>query len=494
MSSELGQTVPSSSDVHPVLSFIGGEWQEGVGLPVSKYNPSTGALLASFRSAGPRDVDHALRSAVSTHAEWANLSPDTRRDTLWRIGELLIRDSDEFAALTSLESGFPYMATQGMAPLAAQYFKYYAGWADKLGGELVPLFPDRGLDYTVPSPYGVIAILIPWNGPIVSIGQKVAPALAAGNVVVLKPSELAPLVPARFAALCEEAGLPAGVLNIIPGDSSTGSELVADPRVHKVSFTGSVSTGRAIQASAAKNGTPIILELGGKSANLIFGDADLDQAASLAVFAGTIGAAGQGCIAPTRLLIERSVYPEVVARVLAIAETIAPGDVSDPTIMMGPVITAEARHRILSVISDAHDRGDGTLLLGGEDGPLEPDTGYFVRTAVFGDVDNSSPLAQHEIFGPVLAVMPFEDEDHAIHLANDNSYGLAGYVNTTDLARAHRVARRLDAGYIGVNGLAVVPPGAPFGGNKASGFGREGGLAGILEFSRQKNVFLSGIG
>jgi aldehyde dehydrogenase (NAD+) len=486
--------MPPFEDKPPVLSFIGGHWREGSGQPFSKFNPSTGSLITSFGTAGPRDVDDALHAAVSARHEWACLSPDIRRDTLWRIGELLERDANEFAALTSLESGFPHMATQGMAPLAAQYFKYYAGWADKLRGELIPIFPDRGLDYTIPSPYGVIAILIPWNGPIVSIGQKVAPALAAGNAVVLKPSELAPLVPTRFAVLCEEAGLPAGVLNVIPGGASTGTDLVGDARVDKVSFTGSIATGRAVQAAAAAHGTPVILELGGKSANLVFADADLDQAAALAAFAGAIGAAGQGCIAPTRLLVEDSIYPDVVERVLAITGSISPGDVSDPAVMMGPVITAEARARILSVISEARNREDGVLLQGGEDGPLAPGAGYFVRTAVFGNVDNGSPLAQNEIFGPVLAVTPFEDEDHAVHLANDNAYGLAGYLNTSDLTRAHRVARRLDAGYIGINGLAVVPPGAPFGGNKASGFGREGGLAGILEFSRLKNVFLNGAG
>jgi acyl-CoA reductase-like NAD-dependent aldehyde dehydrogenase len=474
--------------------LVGGQWTaESEGGRFTKRNPANGCAIAEIPLAGPSDVDVAVDAAVSAFPGWRDWPTDARRNVLFRISQLLSEHADEFGLMASLESGLPRVSTAGMAHLAAEYFLYYGGWVDKLGGEVVPIYPGQAFDYTRPEPYGVVGVIIPWNGPTVSLGQTVAPALAAGNCVVLKPSELAPFTSLRFAGLCEQAGLPPGVLNVIIGGAPAGEALVAHIGVDKVSFTGGVETGKRVQEVAARNLTPVTLELGGKSANLVFADADLDRVFTLAIFGGAIGAAGQGCVCPTRLLVERSVYEQAIERILEIANAVQPGDPTDPDVYMGPVITEAACERILEVVSKAVDDGAGELLTGGHRLGGDLADGYYVATTIFGNVDNHSDLAQREIFGPVLAVASFDDEDEAVSLANDTRYGLAGYVNTTDLRRAHHVAARLEAGYIGVNGMPIVPPAAPFGGTKDSGYGRQGGRAGLMEFVRVKNIFMEGV-
>jgi aldehyde dehydrogenase (NAD+) len=343
----------------------------------------------------------------------------------------------------------------------------------------------------VPEPYGVVAAIVPWNGPVVSLALKVAPALAAGNTVVLKPSELAPFSSLRFAALAAEAGLPDGVLNVIPGGAAAGEHLCRHSDVDKISFTGGSNTGRAVAVAAAQHHTPVILELGGKSASLVFADTDPAVIGRLAALLGVAQNSGQGCFLPTRLLVDRPLYNAVLDRVVEVVSAVRMGDPFDPATVMGPVVSEAACSRILSVIEDAAAAKTGRLCSGGHRAGGELAGGFFVEPTVFADADPTSPLVQEEVFGPVLAVLPFDDEEEAIALANGTRYGLAGYVWTNDLRRAHRVADALQAGYVSVNGMAPLPPAAPFGGWKASGHGTEGGRWGVEEFLRPKNVFVS---
>jgi acyl-CoA reductase-like NAD-dependent aldehyde dehydrogenase len=373
---------------------------------------------------------------------------------------------------------------------AADHFEYFAGWADKLEGAVIPVWPGEALDYTLREPYGVVGLIIPFNGPLVSMGLRVAPALATGNTIVLKPSEFAPYGPLRFAQMCAAAGVPPGVFNVLPGDGSSGQALVEHPGVDKIHFTGSVPTARDVLTRAAHTIKPVALELGGKSANIVFADADLDQAAGMAVIASVVAMSGQTCICPSRLLVEASIYDDFVDRVVAQAEAVAIGDPFASGTLMGPVISEAACQRILGVIEQGQTDQAGALLTGGSRAGGELANGYFVQPTVFGEVDNQSSLARNEIFGPVLAAMRFEDEAHAVSLANDTDYGLAGYVHTADITRGHRMAAALDAGYLSINGWAMMPPGAPFGGNGRSGIGRLGGRSALDEFLRTKNVFV----
>jgi acyl-CoA reductase-like NAD-dependent aldehyde dehydrogenase len=452
-------------------------------------NPATGEPLASFALAGPAEIDRAVSAAVAAFPTWRDTPPGRRRDALLELARLIDAADVELAVLRSLETGAPFKRKRG-ASLAGEWVRYYAGWADKIEGATIPTSAGPALDYTLLEPYGVVAVLTPWNGGIVSAAMKVVPALAAGNCVVLKPAELAPFGPLRFGELCLQAGVPPGVVNVVPGGADAGAALVADARVGKISFTGGGATARRIFEAASRNLTPVVMELGGKSANLVFADADLDAAAMIAVHAGIGPISGQGCVLPTRLLVEDAVYDEVEARVVALTRALVVGKPFEDGVQMGPVIDEANCARILDVIDHARTEHAGRLLTGGErlGGALA--RGYFVAPTVFGDVDNASDLAQHEVFGPVLSLVRFQNEDEAVELANGTAYGLGGIVFTNDLHRAHRVAAHLEAGYVGVNGFPPMPPGAPFGGVKQSGFGREGGRAGLDEFLRPKNVYV----
>jgi aldehyde dehydrogenase (NAD+) len=470
--------------------LIGGEWRETAsGGQREHIDPSTGRSLGTFPVAGQQEVDEAVAAARAAFPAWRRTTADVRRRILLEIAARLRDQADEFSAISALESGSMYhMSPHG---IAVEYFEYYAGWAGKHEGELISTYPEPALDYVKYEPYGVIGAIITWNGPVINAAMKVAAALAAGNCIVLKPPELGPFAVTRFGELCLEAGLPPGVLNILSGGPETGSALVRHPDVDKLSFTGGIATARHVMADASATLTPVVLELGGKSANIVFEDADLDDPGTAATLAVLFAANGQGCLLPSRLLVHDRLYDEVVARAAAIAGAMVVGDPFDPAAQIGPVISEQACNRILGVIDQAAAESHGRLIAGGKRLGGDLADGCFLAPTVFADVDNRSSLAQEEIFGPVLAIERFSDTAQAVALANDTKFGLAAYLHTRDLKRAHRVADQLDAGYVAVNAFLPIPAFAPFGGFKSSGSGKEGGRHGLEEFLRAKNVYIS---
>ncbi|MCW2672664.1 MAG: aldA 4 [Frankiales bacterium] len=455
-------------------------------------NPATGQPQAEFVMAGSAEIDMAVSAARQAFQGWREVEPDRRRAVLLNIARLLRSEAENLNLIAALEIGQPLNTPMkaSNALRTADYFEYYAGWVDKLEGRVIPVYPGRAMDYTRLEPYGVIGAIMSWNGPMGPIGRKLAPALAAGNTVVLKTSDLAPFSAIYFGDLCRRAGLPGGVVNVVAGGAEAGVSLVKHPHVGRVSFTGSVPTGRQIYIDSADKLEPPLLELGGKSANIIFPDADLDKAFRLAAERSVVMGAGQGCLLPTRLLVHESIMKAALESIKNVVAGVRVGDPFDPQSQMGPVISSGAADRIMSIIDRAVAEGDGELLVGGKRAPGELSKGYFIEPTVFAGVDNASTLAQTEIFGPVLAVIPFSSEEEAIEIANDSPFGLAAYLHTSDLTRAHVVAGALEAGYVSINGMNPMPPTAPFGGYRVSGAGYENGREGIMEFLRTKNVYI----
>jgi aldehyde dehydrogenase (NAD+) len=480
-------TEAQRGDALPSGLFIGGEWvtESSAGL-MAHISPITGQVQRDFVVAGPAEIDRAVAAARAALPAWREVRPVDRRDILREIARLFRERADEFALVSTLEVGMVSPMAAFQAPRAAEWFDYYAGWADRIEGQLIP-FPGA-LDYTLPEPVGVVAVIITWNGPTGSLGMKVAPALAAGCCVVLKPPELAPFSSNLFAQLCADAGLPAGVLSVVPGAPDAGDRLARHPGIDKISFTGGPATARLIQAAAAESLTPLVLELGGKSANLVLDDADLEAAARQAA-QGIVTLTGQACVAPTRLLVHEAVYDDIVDAVLDQLGSVQVGDPFDAATTMGPVVSEAACRRILSMVDRASAESPGKLVLGGHRLGGDLAGGFFIAPTVFTGVSNSGYLAQHEVFGPVLSILRFARDTEAVTMANDSPFGLAAYVHTRDLNRAHRLAAQLDVGNVAINGGAsVAGPYAPFGGFKDSGYGKEGGSEGVREFVRIKNV------
>jgi aldehyde dehydrogenase (NAD+) len=469
--------------------LIGGQWVVGdAGGTHQHRNPATGEVQADVGLDDGTGIDEAVRAAATAQEGWAELPPAARAEVLFRLADLLDEHAPEAAELAALDNGTPVSAMNPGAYTAA-WVRYYAGWCDKLNDEVLEVFPSgEGREYVRLQPYGVIAAIPPWNGSMMGMGQKCGPALAAGNAVVAKPPEIAPFGMLRFAELALEAGVPAGVLNVVTGGPEAGAALVGHPGVDKISFTGGTATARSLMQIAARNLTPLTFELGGKSANIIFPDADLHAAVAMAAYAGPTLLSGQGCALPTRLYVHDEVYDGVIRALVATVEAARVGDPLDPETMVGPVVTEAAMERILGVIERA--RSDGaTLLCGGNRlaGPLAQ--GWFIAPTVFGDVDHDSDLARNEVFGPVLAVLRFADEEEVLAKANDSDLGLSAYVHTRDTRRIARFIDKLEVGTVAVNGMSGGSPTMPFGGVKHSGFGREGGRAGIEEMVFRKAVF-----
>jgi aldehyde dehydrogenase (NAD+) len=459
----------------------------GSGGTFGHVSPVTGKVDAVIPLAGAAEVDEVVRLAHEARVGWAASRPAVRGRLLLRLADLVEGSAAEFARRGTLDNGTPIAVTRGGAARTADWIRYYAGWADKVSSDVVGDFGSGEFSYTLYQPYGVVGAIITWNAPLISLAMKIPAALAAGNAVVVKPSELTPFTGDLFAELAEQAGFPTGVLSILPGDATAGAALVADDRVQKISFTGGLPTAERIVATSAPKMKSAVLELGGKSANIVFSDADLDTACAHGVKYSLGTLSGQGCALGTRMLVHEAVYDQVVEQVSARAKGIVVGDPFDPRTMSGPVINQAALERILGMIDRAKLDG-GRLVAGGARLCGELAGGYYIEPTVFADVRPDSELAQSEVFGPVLAITPFRDEDHAVDIANSTQYGLTAYISTRNVERAMRIAERLDVGEVLINGATNVLLNRPFGGRRLSGVGKEGGRQGIEEFLRIKSV------
>ncbi len=476
--------------------LINGSWAPAsTGETWSHSHPATGEEVASFPIAGPEDVDRAVRAARTAFDEgsWPRTRAGARIRVLRRIADLVREHGDELLALQALDNSVPltFGAVYGMSPaFVADVFDHHAGWVDKLAGETLP--PYQGGDHlvmTLREPVGVVAAIVPWNAPLLLTAQKLAPALAAGCTVVLKPSEYATFAVLRLVKLIQEAGLPAGVLNVVtgPGDP-TGDALINHPMVDKISFTGSRSVGRKIIEASAAGFKRVSLELGGKSPALVFADADVSTAAAMTMGTVTLGLSGQVCLAQTRALVHRDKADEFLGMAEMIAGMVNYGSPFDPAVTASPLINQRQLDRVLTLIDEGQQEG-ARLVCGGTRGEGELAAGNFVAPTLFTDVHNDMTIAREEIFGPVLSVIPFTDEDEAIKIANSTEYGLAATVWTADIKRAMRMTKALRAGTVGINGYQLEPH-APFGGYQQSGIGREGGRTAIESYTEVKTVML----
>ena len=452
-------------------------------------NPATGKVQATLPLAGPAEIEEAAAAAASAFVAWRRWKPGQRRDVLLRLAQLIEQHRAEFKRIAALENGTPVRIADALVTQSQEWLRYYAGWADKLDGAVTGSFiQGQDFTYSQSEPYGVIGVIITWNVPLLSLCMKLAPALIAGNTAVVKPSEFTPFTAELFARLALDAGIPAGVINMVPGTAAAGHALVVDRRVEKMSFTGGPATARKIMAACAEHLKPSVMELGGKSACVVFDDADIDVAVMNSIAMGLCALAGQACIMGSRVLVQANIYDKVVDKLVAAAKAIPSGDPSSENVLFGPVINGASCERILRVVDQAQSQKSGRLVAGGKRMGGEFGSGFFIEPTIFADVDPMSDLAQQEIFGPVLSMIKFDTEEQAIEIANNTVYGLAAYLHTRDVTRTHRVADQLKAGSVYVNGSGRLPPNAPFGGMGESGFGREGGRAGIEEFIRPKTV------
>jgi acyl-CoA reductase-like NAD-dependent aldehyde dehydrogenase len=452
------------------------------------YNPATGEVIGSVAEAGAADVDRAVQAArAAFEGAWAKQSPAKRGRMLFKLAELLRERLNDLAALETANAGKPISWSKGEIMHAAEVFEYYAGAATKIHGESAPVNPAT-FSYTVREPIGVCAQIIPWNFPLVMAAWKLAPALAAGNTVVLKPAEQTPITALKLAELCLEAGMPAGVVNVLNGPGETvGAALVAHPGVDKVAFTGSTEVGKKVMAEAAKTMKRVTLELGGKSPNLVFEDANLAAAVDGALYA-IFDNAGQCCNARSRIFVHEAIHDAFVAQFVEKAQKIRQGDPTDPKTQMGALISEEQWKRVDGYVKIGASEG-AKVALGG-DRPSAFPQGHFYQPTVLTEVTNRMRVAQEEIFGPVVTIQRFSTEAEAIALANETEYGLFATVYTNDVARAHRVASRIRAGGVTINTPGGTFPGVPFGGYKQSGFGRELSMDTLNHYTEEKTVLI----
>jgi len=450
-------------------------------------NPATGSVIATVASGGPADVDRAVAAARRAFEDpsWANMNPHDRTLLLLRIADAIEANAAELAELESMDGGIPITITRGMMADSAKTVRYYAGWPTKILGTVNPV--DASVHcYTVREPLGVCAGIIPWNGPLVMAIWKIVPALACGNTVILKPAEQTPLTALRFGEILMEAGLPAGVVNVVTGFGETaGAAISGHPGIDKVSFTGSTATGKLILGASVGNLKRVTLELGGKSPHIIMPDADISAAARNAA-AGFAMLTGQVCVAGTRILVHESVMDEFAGELAKAVSAFRVGDPFEEATMLGPVVSAEQFERVNSYVSVGVSEGAEIVFGGGRFG----NPGYFVEPTVFSGVSNDMRLAREEIFGPVAALIPFREVDEAVRIANDTDYGLAAAVATTNVSTAHTLARRLRAGVVWVNTYSELDSTFPFGGFKQSGIGRELGDKSLESFTELKSVFV----
>jgi aldehyde dehydrogenase (NAD+) len=472
-------------EIHDQL-FISGEWTPArSGQTFEAIDPSTEEVLAGVARGDARDVDDAVRAAREAFGRWRRVTPAERGRLLYEVARELEARVDEFAELETLDTGKPLGHARGEISGCVAYLDYYAGAADKIHGETVPLGPDY-LNYTVREPLGVTAHIVPWNMPLSMVCRSLGPALAAGNTAVVKPAEQTPLTALLFAEVFPKLGFPPGVYNVVPGfGHEAGKALSEHPGIDSITFTGSVETGRNILHAAAEHVKPVVLELGGKSPQIVFADTDLDLAAG-EVAKGIYSNTGQYCDAGSRLVVEEEAREPLLDKLLEHSRQIRLGrGVDDPD--MGPLVSAEHLERVLGYIDTGQQEG-ANMLIGGR--TEEFGRGYFVSPTVFDEVESKMRIAQEEIFGPVLSVLSFSGDDEAAAIANDSDYGLAAGIFTRDIDRALRFADEIQAGYVMINEYFTGGMGSPFGGYKQSGIGREKGLVALDNYTQIKNVVL----
>jgi acyl-CoA reductase-like NAD-dependent aldehyde dehydrogenase len=472
--------------------FIGGQWRPpATGETYATINPATEEESGRVAKGDERDIDLAVQAArrAFDQGPWPRMAAAERARLLWKLAEAITANLDEMARLESINTGKTLFDSGKVEiPFAAEVFRYYAGWATKIHGETLAL-RDGAFTFTLRQPLGVVGAIVPWNFPFLLASWKIAPALAAGNTVVLKPASLTPLTALRFAQLTAEAGLPEGVFNVVPGPGGkAGTALVRHPGVDKIAFTGSTEVGKGIMREAAGTLKRVSLELGGKSPNIVFADADL-EAALRGAMTGIFYNKGEVCAAGSRLLLEESVHDEFVGKLAERVKGLKVGDPLDKGTRMGPVVSRAQLDAVLGYI-EAGRREGARLVAGGERASVGNGKGYFLQPTVFAGVTGSMTIAREEIFGPVLSVIPFKDFDESIAQGNNTGYGLAAAVWTRDVAKALRAARAIRAGTVWVNAYNLYDAALPFGGFKESGFGRELGQAGLDLYTEVKSVWV----
>ena len=476
--------------IKPGKLFIDGKWVDSVsGKTFDTLNPATEEVITSIAEGDSADIDLAVTAARKAFEDgpWGKTDARERGRILLRVMDLIEKNKDELALLETLDNGKPISETTNAdLPLVIDCLLYYAGWADKIHGETIPV---RGefFNYTLREPVGVVGQIIPWNFPLLMAAWKIAPAIACGNTVVLKPAEQTPLTALRLGEICQEAGLPDGVLNIVPGYGPTaGAALAAHMDVDKIAFTGENTTGRIIMQAASKNLKRVSLELGGKSPNIVFADSDIDSAVAGAM-TGIFFNQGEVCCAGSRLFLERSIHDEFVDKLSSRASSLSVGNPEDAGTQMGAQVSKEQFDKILGYIDTGKQEG-AKLVTGGE---RCGEKGYFIRPTIFDAVDNNMKIAREEIFGPVVSAITFDDVDDMVRQSNRSIYGLAAAVWTRDIKKAHRLARDLKAGTIWINTYNSFDAASPFGGFKQSGFGRELGIHALELYTQVKSVWIN---
>ncbi|MFD4599794.1 aldehyde dehydrogenase family protein [Streptomyces sp. NPDC058464] len=471
--------------------FIGGDFVDAAdGATFDTIDPHDGSVLASVAEAKQEDVDRAVAAARKAFHGWSHLPAADRGRLLLKLADAIEADAENLALLETRDTGHPLRDTFGLdVQRTAATFRYFGGMADKFQGTVVPV--EAGfLDYVVPEPLGVIGQIVPWNFPVMFVGWKLAPALAAGNCVVMKPSEITPLSALRVAELAAEVGFPPGVINMVPGYGQTAGQRIVDhPDIAKISFTGSTNVGKQIAKGAAETLKQVHLELGGKGANVVFADADLTAAVNGTAF-GIFHNQGQACIAASRLIVHESVKDEFLDRLVTLAGSIRIGDPKERTTEMGPLTSKLHLDRVISYLEVAGQEGGTVLAGGGKPGDATLADGYYVQPTIV-ETRPDARVAQEEVFGPFMVVHTFKSDEEALQIANGVAYGLGGGLWTKDLSRAHRVARELRAGMVWVNSYKRVNPGSPFGGMGVSGYGREMGFEAMREYTEPKATWIN---
>jgi aldehyde dehydrogenase (NAD+) len=457
------------------------------------YNPYKGEVWGQIAEGGQADVDRAVQAAHKAFSAgpWSQLTASERGALLRKLGDLVARDAKKLAEFEVRDNGKLIAEMAGQLNYVPQWFYYFGGLADKVQGTVIPIDKKGYFNFTRHEPLGVVAAITPWNSPLLLTAWKIAPALAAGCTVVLKPSEFTSASTLEFVKLVEEAGFPRGVVNVVTGfGKDVGTPLVEHPLVKKITFTGSDATGRAINQLAAKHFKHVSLELGGKSPNIVFADANMEDAVNGAV-SGIFAATGQTCIAGSRLLLQESIHDEFIEKLTALAKTARMGDPMNMETQVGPVTTRQQYDKVLGYIEVAKQDGAELLMGGAPATRPECGNGWFIEPTIFCGVENRMRIAQEEVFGPILSVIKFKDEDEAVAIANDTLYGLGSGVWTSDIGRAFRMSERIQAGTVWVNTYRAVSYMSPFGGYKDSGMGRENGIDAIREYLQVKSVWIN---